>query len=140
MAFGFPAYHTEILYKIPRRIDLREYVFKTLARIGWEAHYVSRHTISASVGVSFWSWGENITIEIHPDGPMSVTSSCTLPTQCFDWGKNKKNVNKFITELRKLMALQSLQDDPGPADGAIDSEEGQSRKSQGIQDRRDHIK
>jgi hypothetical protein len=24
-----------------------------------------------------------------------------LPTQCFDWGKNKANVGRFIVEIRK---------------------------------------
>lgn len=31
-------------------------------------------------------------------------SICALPTQIFDWGKNKRNYKKFEKELEKLMA------------------------------------
>jgi hypothetical protein len=29
-----------------------------------------------------------------------VKSKCSLTTQCFDWGKNKANIVKFMSELR----------------------------------------
>ena len=40
-------------------------------------------------------------IKFLPDNSVSVTSKCALPTQCFDWGKNKANVIKFLVEFSK---------------------------------------
>lgn len=33
-------------------------------------------------------------------------SICALPTQIYDWGKNKRNYKKFIEELKKLQSTK----------------------------------
>jgi hypothetical protein len=50
----------------------------------------------AEVGVNFWSWGEKVSVEIDRGGTISVESRCRLPTQCFDWGKNQRNIDAFF--------------------------------------------
>lgn len=54
-------------------------------------------------GVSFTSWGENITIILSPLGmdqtSVMIRSECALPTQIIDYGKNKQNVEKLIRYL-----------------------------------------
>lgn len=54
-------------------------------------------------GISFTSWGENITVILTPVGmeqtSVLIRSECALPTQIIDWGKNKKNVEKLIQYL-----------------------------------------
>ena len=54
-------------------------------------------------GMSFTSWGENITVALSPAGTdqtsVLVRSECALPTQIFDWGKNRKNVDSLIQYL-----------------------------------------
>ena len=47
-------------------------------------------------GVSFTSWGEKITITLHPMGEavthVRIHSECGMPTQVIDWGKNQQVV------------------------------------------------
>jgi hypothetical protein len=48
------------------------------------------------VGVNFWSWGEQVSVEIDREGTVQIESRCRLPTQCLDWGKNQRNVDAFL--------------------------------------------
>jgi hypothetical protein len=59
--------------------------------------------ILATVGISFASWGENISVEIDDDANLSIVSKLAFPLQIIDWGKNRQNVNKFFTELQKII-------------------------------------
>ena len=55
--------------------------------------------IDAKIGMSFTSWGENLMAQITGDehrAEIQVTSSSSLPTTLFDFGKNKKNVNRVL--------------------------------------------
>lgn len=97
MAFGFPAYA-----RGRRRYDsspdaLREAIARALSALGWTAYgNWSGNRFVAEVGVNFWSWGEKINVEIDPNGTIRIESTCRLPTQCFDWGKNQRNVDAFF--------------------------------------------
>ena len=46
--------------------------------------------------ITLMSYGEYITIWLTPTGPsttqVEVESACVMPTQIFDWGTNKKNI------------------------------------------------
>jgi hypothetical protein len=76
---------------------LKEAVARALSALGWAAYgNWSGRRFVAEVGVSFWSWGEEIRVRIDTDGTVSVESACRLPTQCFDWGKNQRNVDAFL--------------------------------------------
>ncbi len=102
MAFGFPAYHTECYSTdTSKSTDLRVAVRETLTALSWSVREESHDRIIASTSMSSRSWGEKVLIIFLPDKSISVTSKCSLPTQCFDWGKNKANVGQFIAEIRK---------------------------------------
>ncbi len=103
MAIGFPAYHTEEYATDLRERDLWEFVQDTLDYLNWRIKKTSRDEIVASVPVSFFSWGERITIEFLGRGELRVTSRCAMPTQWIDWGKNKGNVEKFLDELEETI-------------------------------------
>ncbi len=97
MAFGFPAFHTE--HFSPRsksNANLHGAVKETLAILTWPVNVESENQIIASTGFNFRSWGERILINFLPDNSISITSQCSLPSQCFDWGKNRDNVSKFL--------------------------------------------
>ena len=51
-------------------------------------------------GISFSSWGEELTITIMPVSNQQVNldvySECAMPTQIIDWGKNKEVVDNVI--------------------------------------------
>ncbi len=98
MTFGFPAYYTDS-YDIETENDLREAVKKTLRSLGWSIRSRSQDSITAASKMGLRSWGEIITIEFGNKNRINVTSKCSMFTQCFDWGKNKANVDKFIEEM-----------------------------------------
>jgi hypothetical protein len=58
--------------------------------------------LEARAGFSFWSYGENISVQAG-DGTVDVRSECLFPTQLVDWGKNKRNVNRFFGNLAALL-------------------------------------
>ncbi len=56
--------------------------------------------------VSMSSWSEYIEVKINTsqnETELNFKSMCALPTQIYDWGKNKRNWKKFDKELKKLM-------------------------------------
>ena len=58
--------------------------------------------ITASVGVSWASWGERIEVRLAraPGGTAAtVTSSSALPTQFIDWGRNRTHVATILAGL-----------------------------------------
>ncbi|PIE89035.1 MAG: hypothetical protein CR997_13245 [Acidobacteria bacterium] len=98
---GCPAYYTEHYHPSESKSDLRTAVKLTLDSISWPIKKELADTIVASIRFNWRSWGERVTITFLPNNAISVTSKCILPTQCFDWGKNKANVEKFLTVLKK---------------------------------------
>lgn len=102
MTFGFPAHHTErYCAGTEKSADLRAAVRATLRALAWGIEEEAGDRIIASTSVNFRSWGERISLDFLPDNSISVTSKCALPTQCIDWGKNKDNIVKFMTEISK---------------------------------------
>lgn len=67
--------------------------FKSEAPIRTGMWYMFQH------GVSFSSWGEDITITLIPLAPnltqVTILSECGMPTQIVDWGKNRQIVNQI---------------------------------------------
>ena len=102
MAFGFPAYYTERYSPdTTRSADLVAAVKQSLAALSWSVREESHDQIVASTSMNFRSWGKKVLISFLPDKSISITRKCSLPTQCFDWGKNKANLKRFMTEFRK---------------------------------------
>lgn len=101
MAFGFPAYHRECIALSHADGDARSAALGTLQALSWQLRQQSDSQLLASTGMGLRSWGERIEIELLPDNQLSITSKCALPTQCFDWGKNRANVRLFLAEMAK---------------------------------------
>ena len=55
--------------------------------------------------VTMSSWGETVTINLSRVSPnevrVDVLSECNMPTQIFDWGKNKKNVGMIFDHMNR---------------------------------------
>jgi len=101
MAFGFPAYHTEDIHLRVTDEEIIEVVKKVLQNLSWSIREETSNYILASTSMNLRSWGEKLHINFFSGGLISVTSKCAFPIQCFDWGKNKTNINRFMTELKK---------------------------------------
>mgnify|MGYP001219223479 FL=1 len=94
MAIGFPAYHIQRLNL--RDTNLRVSVSAALEQTGWTVLETTKHSIRAKIGINLWTFGETIQITFIDDKTIEIHSKCRLPTQIFDWGKNKRNVNTLV--------------------------------------------
>ena len=104
MAFGFPAYATRQVVINAYQAQIAQAIPVALDSLRWKGYQVSPTSFTASVGTGLFSWGENITIAfISPNG-IQVTSKCCFPLQCFDWGKNERNIRTFLDQLSSLLS------------------------------------
>ncbi len=104
MAFGFPAY-AEGRDDFGEEDDevLAEAVEEAAASLGWMlGRGRGELTLIGSTSVSFWSWGEKITVTVD-HGEVHVRSHCALPTQCIDWGKNQRNVDQLLGAIEPFL-------------------------------------
>jgi hypothetical protein len=107
MAFGFPAYAEAVERYDASGGELLDAVDQALEELGWDADYTGPSSLSARVGVNFLSWGERVSINVR-DGKVRVRSECSLPTQCFDWGKNRQNVDRLLDCIDKVLSRSPL--------------------------------
>lgn len=59
--------------------------------------------LDGGTSLGWSSWGENVTavVGFGPRGSVvTLTSTCSMPTQLMDFGKNQKNVTKVVEALR----------------------------------------
>jgi hypothetical protein len=99
MAFGFPAYHTEIYQPKSENINLLDKIKDAIISLGWKIESKNSNQIIGSTSASLMSYGERIKIVIKENGSYSITSKCSFPIQCIDYGKNRKNVIDIISFL-----------------------------------------
>lgn len=101
MAVGFTPKHIE---DFPLN-DLTNKHFLTLAietaeKLGWSVGYASETGIIAYTDNGMFSWNAEIKIKIE-DGSANLMSSST-GNDMMDWGKNKKNINNFISTFEEV--------------------------------------
>ena len=82
---------------------------------------VDRDTYHAKVSMSRTSWGERVEVSLANPGMLVIRSRGILPTQIFDWGKNKRNVERFceIFEARSVTESRLPKQPPPYLDSAI---------------------
>lgn len=98
MAFGFPAYHEEVIRNVPPNTNLELSLLNTLRSLGWGPSFDS-NGITASTGATSKSIGEKIIITLADGVAARVRSECALKSMCADFGKNQKNVLSILKEL-----------------------------------------
>ncbi|MGV3764872.1 MAG: rhomboid family intramembrane serine protease [Chitinophagaceae bacterium] len=101
MAFGLtPRYSQE--QKIENRSDeqLQVLAIEAALKLDWNIAYTERNQLIAHTRFSFSSWSEEVTVNIA-DGVLDIKSECT-GNQIIDWGKNRKNVERFIATVQDL--------------------------------------
>ena len=108
MTFGFPAYYTEDYFSSAETIaDLHESMLDALHELGWIIKKQSRTHVTATTPFNAFSWGEKIDIQLFPDLMVTITSKCSLVTQCVDWGKNRANVRMLLKTLDEVLEFGS---------------------------------
>jgi hypothetical protein len=84
-------------YDLPKH-DLLLLAEAALISCGFKIKNIDREQgiIDAKSRLNIWSWTEEIVVEVQESGSIYMESRCYIPTQVVDWGKNKKNVEKFF--------------------------------------------
>ena len=75
------------------------------------------------------SWGEKIIIKINEDNSLNIKSKCSFPMQCFDWGKNKENVNGFIAVFNNLIDKVELKNALENVESVVEEKVKESNES-----------
>ena len=94
MSFAFPAFHEA---RLPGMLGATA-VEAAMQRLGWSDIRRDAGAVTGKVGFNLWSFGETVTVTQARDHLM-LRSACVMPTQCFDWGKNRRNVEALRTAL-----------------------------------------
>ncbi len=88
---------------------------------GWKLKEVNQHGwyIIAAVSFNFWSYGENITIQVSEPSPgrPAVTASSSSVFALIDFGKNKRNINRFFAEVQNVLAQAGYPQAAAPPEG-----------------------
>ena len=118
MGFGFPPRFSESrTFWIPPD-ELRTAVKSVLQNAGWSYQMPSDNEFVARVPMTGWSWGEEFSARIFPDGKIQVVSKCHgYRPQLVDFGKNKTNVESFFAQVQHTIAqgpMNGSATEPGP--------------------------
>jgi hypothetical protein len=86
-----------------KNLNLNSNILKALKKSGFLKIKESNNSFSAITYPSIWSFSEIIQIDknkIDEENVLvTIKSKCFFPLQIFDWGKNKRNCEKFIKNL-----------------------------------------
>ena len=112
MAFGFPASYETQLDRLGSRHAAREATVYAFDLLGWKYEILSVDIFRATVPITPLGWGEIFVVSLETPDLVEIRSSCRYPLQFFDWGKNCRNVDEFLShfsgkELRETMLPQS---------------------------------
>ena len=94
MSFAFPAFHET---RLPGAFDA-EAVETAMRRLGWGSIRRDGSSVACKVALNLWSFGETVTAT-PAAGYLLLRSTCVMPTQCLDWGKNRRNVEALQAAL-----------------------------------------
>lgn len=96
MPLQFPArYSTELSSELRDTELLQAVAVKTIRDCSWTVDQMVADKVTASTSFNLRSSGESIEVDVLSPSSLRITSKCAMPTQCFDWGKNRKNVEEF---------------------------------------------
>jgi rhomboid protease GluP len=103
MAFGFtPKFEQELDLN---GLDPEHYLFiaiQAAKNLNWKIANISKTGFTAFSGFSMRSWNEQVTVIVEPQNVI-LQSKC-LGNQLWDWGKNKDNIENFISEFDRIQS------------------------------------
>jgi hypothetical protein len=105
MTFGFPAFADGSCHLELRKEILSQIVGEALTKLGWDYQSPLPTHFTVQIPCGWASWGEKMIITVNAGGTISARSESILTTQCFDWGKNQKNIDLFFNQLSQLADL-----------------------------------
>jgi rhomboid protease GluP len=96
MTFGFSPKHSQEIFL--GNFDKEHFLviaYETALKLGWDVSFISKTGFIAYTKFSMSSYSEEVTIKID-DEVATIKSECT-GSQLFDWGKNEKNIDAFLS-------------------------------------------
>lgn len=125
MTFAFPAFHRHRESFRQSDAELLAIVRDTINALGWPMERADANELVAIVRGNLWSWGERVHVRVA-NGTLEIESRCRLVTQCFDWGKNRRNVQNLLEALpppvmQELLSARSSSGEPVAASTATTS-------------------
>jgi hypothetical protein len=101
MAFGFPASHSDQFLFRNRRDCARDVAKQAFISQGWRLTSEADDRLLATSPVNWRSWGEKICVHWVTDSAVTISSRCSWPLQCFDWGSNEDNVRSLLNAFQR---------------------------------------
>lgn len=101
MAIGFTPKYTETISF--NGIPVNAFVTMAAragAQLGWTLVYMDKNSLLFETGFSWVSWGEEVRMRVM-DNSVVIESKCT-GSQLVDWGKNKKNITRFLVHFYQV--------------------------------------
>ncbi len=110
MAFGFSPKHEQIIeLENLTKEDILVISTEVIKKLEWNLSYTSEKGLIAYTKLSMSSYGEELKITIIEN--TATVNSVSTGSQLFDWGKNKRNVNAFIStflEIKNIFTKEQL--------------------------------
>ena len=80
---------------------------KAISQCGWKVINMGSSTIKATTGISIWSWGETVLVQVQVSEGLTYLNvqSKSKDMVLLDWGKNQENVDKFLNYLSRHVQL-----------------------------------
>lgn len=101
MAFGFsPKHFQNVALDNLTPGQFLAIGLETANHLGWNVSYVSEAGFIAYTKFSMSSWSEEVVVKINGD-TVNLKSECT-GSQLVDWGKNKRNIEEFLSTFSTL--------------------------------------
>jgi hypothetical protein len=95
-------YREEARFKRVSARELKRVCKDALDELGWRFEVEDRWRIIAYVPYSFTSYGEWLIVDVF-DEELVVISHCRRRLQLVDWGKNRRNVDRFLNRVEDIL-------------------------------------
>ena len=95
-------YREEARFKRVSAKELKSICKDALDELGWRYEVEDRWRIIAYVPYSVTSYGEWLIVDVFEE-ELVVVSHCRRRYQLVDWGKNRRNVDRFLTRVEDIL-------------------------------------
>ena len=87
--------------------EITEAVKATLEKL-WGYEEKAPAFFESDIGMTLWSFGTLLTVDLTEAGVMKIASETKLPTALVDFGTNQGNINKFLNAFKETLAASRL--------------------------------
>ncbi len=109
MAFGFiPKYQKELKFDNINPEQFLVIAIDVIKKLDWELGQISNKGFIAYTRFSLSSWSEEVKVVINKNS-VQISSECS-GGQLIDWGKNKKNTEKFVSTYIEIKDTYSIEE------------------------------